>query len=77
MVTSARNPFLFMQNSALLEYLGTMCGLDLKQNNFDVKVKLAKSLLKNSVHDTPTVIARGFADSWFANELRNFTQIIE
>ena len=77
MVTSARNPFLFMQNSALLEYLGTMCGLDLKQNNLDAKVKLAKSLIKNLVHDTPTVTARGFADSWFANELRNFTQIIE
>ena len=75
MVTSARNPFLFMQNTALMEYLGTMCGLDLKANNLNVKVDLAKNMIKNAVSDTPTSIARGITDSKFVNEIRKFTQI--
>lgn len=76
MVTSSRNPFLFLQNSSLLEYLGTMCGLDLKQNNLDAKIKLAKKVIGNYVFDTPTVLARAISDSWFVNEGRKFTQII-
>lgn len=76
MVTSSRNPFLFMQNSSLLEYLGTMCGLDLKMNNITVKVKVAKSVLGNLVHDTPTVMARAISDSALVNGIRNFAQIV-
>lgn len=75
MVTSARNPFLFMNNTALMEYLGTMCGLDLKCNNFAVKKKLALDLIKNYVHDTPTNAARHIVDSGIANTIRNFAQI--
>lgn len=76
MVTSSRNPFLFMQNTALLEYLGTMCGLDLKANNLEVKVQLAKQLLSNYVSDTPTNLARGIVDSKLIQEIRKYTQII-
>lgn len=76
MVTSARNPLLFMHNTALMEYLGTMCGLDLKANNLDVKVKIAKNLIYNKVFDTPTVLARGITDSWLVNDIKKFTQII-
>lgn len=76
MVTSARNPFLFMQNTALLEYLGTMCGLDLKANNLEVKVQLAMQLLTNYVSDTPTNFARGAVDSKLVNEIKKYTQII-
>lgn len=76
MVTSSRNPFLFMNNTALMEYLGTMCGLDLKANNFKVKLKLAKDLIFNYVHDTPTVAARGFTESKFINEMKKFFQVV-
>ena len=75
MVTSARNPFLFMQNTALLEYLGTMCGLDLKANNLEVKVQLAKQLLGNYVSDIPTNMARGITDSKLIQEIKKYTQI--
>lgn len=75
MVTSARNPFLFMQNTALLEYLGTMCGLDLKANNLEVKVSLAKQLLGNYVSDIPTNLARGIVDAKLIQEIRKYTQI--
>lgn len=76
MVTSAKNPFLAMQNTALMEYLGTMCGLDLKANNLSRKVEIAKSLLSNRVHDIPTNVARGITDTKLVNEIRKFTSIV-
>lgn len=72
MVTSSKNPFLAMQNTALLEYLGTMTGLDLKENVLNRKVEVAKSLLKNRVHDIPTNWARGFTDTKLINGVRDF-----
>lgn len=62
MVTSTKNPLLYMQNTALLEYLGTMCGLDLKLSNFGLKLDLAKQLIKNDINDIPTQIARGVGE---------------
>jgi len=76
MVTSSTNPFLAMNNTALMEYLGTMCGLDLKANNFNVKVNIAKQLIGNKVSDIPTNLARGIVDSKLLNEIRKWTQII-
>lgn len=76
MVTSARNPFMFLQNTSLLEYLGNMCGVDLKANNIHVKIDLAKKLLSNYFTDIPTTIARGFTDSKFVNEIKKWAQII-
>jgi hypothetical protein len=75
MVTSAKNPFLAMQNTSLMEYLGTMVGLDLKANNLNRKVEIAKDLLANKVHDIPTSFARGFTDTKLVNEIRNFISI--
>lgn len=75
MVTSARNPFLYMNNSGLIEYLGNMCGLDLKVNNLDVKVKLAKHLLKNYVMDTPRNIARGLVDNYLVGKATSFLKL--
>ena len=76
MVTSARNPFLLLNNTAMLEYLGTMCGVDLKANNLSTKIEIAKSLLGNYFTDIPTSTARGITDLKIINEIRNFTQII-
>lgn len=76
MVTSAKNPFLAMQNTALMEYLGTMVGLDLKANNLSRKVEIAKDLLANRIHDIPTNLARGITDTKLVNEIRNFMTIV-
>lgn len=72
MVTSAKNPFLFFNNTSLIEYLGTMVGLDLKLNNFNAKVQLINDLISGAVQDIPTNLARGFMDSKFMNNLRRF-----
>jgi uncharacterized protein YraI len=37
MVTSADNPILFFKNTSLIEYLGTICGMDFKINNLKAK----------------------------------------
>lgn len=76
MVTSAANPLLFLQNTSLMEYLGTMCGLDLKMNNLSTKVSIAKQVIKNKVTSMPTNLARGIVDTKIMNGIRNFTQII-
>ena len=75
MVTSGRNPFLFIGNTAMLEYLGTMVGLDLKANNLSKKSEIAKNILGNAIFDTPTVLARAFTDTKIMNEVRKFTSI--
>lgn len=75
MVTSAQNPFLFLGNTAMLEYLGTMVGLDLKANNLTTKSNIAKQVLKNRVFDIPTNLARGVVDTKIMNEVRKFTSI--
>ena len=75
MVTSGKNPFMFMNNTALMEYLGTMCGTDLKSNNLNVKVQIAKNLLENRVYDIPTDIQRGLTDSKIMNGVRDFMSI--
>lgn len=75
MVTSAAHPILAMRNTALMEYLGTLCGLDLKINNLGMKVGNALSLLGHSVVDIPTNFARGIGDTRLANEIRKFVMI--
>ncbi len=71
MVTSARNPFLYMNNTSMIEYLANMCGVDIKANNFFAKVELAKSLIKNYVSDTPTHFTRGLVDNYLIRSARN------
>lgn len=76
MVTSSRNPFLAFQNTALMEYLGNMCGIDMKMNILDRKVQLAKNLLNNYVWDTPTQFARGFSETKLARAARDFVNLV-
>ena len=75
MVTSSRNPFLYMGNTALIEYLGKLCGLDMKVNNLQVKTKLANQLLANYVMDTPSTFARGLTDSFIISEAGKFFRL--
>lgn len=61
MSSSASHPFMAMGNTALIEYLGNMCGIDMKQNTIDLKIKNSIKLVENSIADIPANVGR----SWF------------
>lgn len=75
MVTSSKNPYLALCNSALMEYLGNMVGLDLTVNGFNRQIELAKMLLYNKVHDIPTNVARVSGQN-IGRGLRKFTSAL-
>lgn len=62
MVSSTTKPFLAMQNTALVEYLGTLCGVDLKANNLQAKMEIAKAAVSNKFTDIPANLSRGVTD---------------
>lgn len=68
---NGRNPFLFMDNSALLEYLGNMCGIDLNINNLSLKSELYKALLTNTITDTSSTLGRRISTK-LKNKLEGF-----
>ena len=49
MVTSTDNPFLFMKNDGLIDYLGNLCSFDLKASNLEEKFDIFKTFTKNRV----------------------------
>lgn len=51
MVTSTENPFLFMKNDGLIDYLGNLCSFDLKANNAKEKLDLFTAFATNTVQD--------------------------
>ena len=59
---STDHPFLFMKNDALIDYLGNLCGFDLKANNLDVKLKLLGNFIKNKFTGIPNDIQRWQSD---------------
>ena len=59
---STDHPFLFMKNESLIDYLGNLCGFDLKANNLDVKRKLITSFIKNKFTGIPNDIQRWTSD---------------
>lgn len=73
MVTSSDHPFLFMQNDGLLEFLGNMCGVDLKANNLDIKKDLAIDMLLSRIRDIPTSLGRGISEN-FVNAISHIFQ---
>lgn len=73
MVTSSDNPLLFMQNDGLLEYLGNLCGVDLKANNLGVKAELAVDMMLSRLRDIPTNFGRTTGE-WAANKIRTLFQ---
>jgi hypothetical protein len=76
MSTSSKNPILFMQNTSLSEYLATMCGVDMKANNFSTKWKLAESAIYGKFLGPEINLARRLTDSKLINGIRKFTQIV-
>lgn len=61
MAGNGRNPFVFMENGPMMEYLGNLCGIDLNVSQVSMKVDLINNLLGNFFTDTPTSVGRGFA----------------
>lgn len=51
MVTSTDNPFMFMKNDGMIDYLGNLCAFDLRANNAHEKVELFKTLIGNYPRD--------------------------
>lgn len=51
MVTSTDNPFLFMKNDGLIDYLGNLCSFDLKANNLKEKEDLFLTFSTNKATD--------------------------
>lgn len=62
MAGNGRNPFVFMENGPMMEYLGNLCGIDLNVSQVSMKVDLINNLLGNFFTDTPTSAGRGFAN---------------
>lgn len=52
-MTPSNNPVLFVNNSSLVEYLGTTCGLNLIDSQFSTKISNLWNNIKNSVTDIP------------------------
>lgn len=78
MMTSSDHPFRFMKNEGLLDYLGNLCGLDLKANNFEVKKELFLSFMYKRVTDIPTSLGRRLGDAFynkFSGIAKFFTRI--
>jgi uncharacterized protein YraI len=76
-VPSASDPLLLLNNTSLMEYIGNLCGVDLKLNNLNAKVEIAKSAIENKFTDIPTNLVRGISDKKLFNEIRDFMQITE
>lgn len=62
MMPSAKHPFLTFGNSAMLEYLGVLCGIDLKANNIDEKISVATSLLGGWYQDQTSNLGRNLLE---------------
>lgn len=73
MTSSTKTPFLFMNNGGIIEYLGNLCGIDLKANNLSRKIEIGKMLIANRFTDIPTNMARGVTEK-FVNHIYQFFQ---
>lgn len=73
MLTASDHPFRFMKNEGLLEYLGNLCGLDLKANNLTTKKELWTAFLYDSITDIPSSLGRKLGQK-FLNKMDNVTR---
>lgn len=66
MVTSTDNPVLFFKNTSLIEYLGTICGIDMKLNNLQAKKEMITNTLQSKLSPRDAItnsIGRVISDS--------------
>lgn len=74
-MSSTANPSLFVNNSSLIEYLATNCGLSLIGPSIKTKLNLVLSSYKNSITDIPSNISAA-ASEYIDNELIKFTSLM-
>ena len=70
MSPSSTDPLLFMSNTPLIQYLGNLCGLDLKSNLLATKFELFDRMLKNAITDVPSQSGRQIG-TWFGNKFKD------
>ena len=75
MSSSTTDPVLYLQNSSLSEYLATLCGVDLKDNNLDTKIDIAKAAITNKFTDIPANLGRAIMNYGLYRKVTDFTSI--
>ena len=75
MTTTYKHPILFLQNSALQEYLGAMCGISFVGNQMELKANILATLAGTRVTNVIPSLVRGFYDSTIANVMRGLFNI--
>ena len=77
MVSKVGNPannLNFFKNTGLQEYLGTICGMNMKGDIGNIQLQLARMLAGQSVRSIPANIA-GAVNDWFADKVKSFVNI--
>lgn len=75
MTTTYKHPILFLQNTALQEYLGAMCGISFVGNQMKLKGNIIMTLLTDRVTNVIPSLLRGYYDSSVANFMRRIYNI--
>lgn len=72
MMSPSNKPFLFLSNQGLIDYLGSMCGLELTQPNIVLKIQVVRALLYSKVRDMLPNTSRKLKES-FLNVVKGFS----
>lgn len=78
MSSNAEHPLLFLSNTPLIEYLAAITGVDLKANNWDLQLDVAKMAIQNKFSLTNAITSAGRKiayDSNFINAIRNIVNL--
>lgn len=62
MITSEKNPFLFMKNNNLIAYLCNFCGFDALSYSVNVKADIMRSFIRNRVYSIPRSLGHRLDD---------------
>lgn len=54
MLSPSNSPSLFFSNQGMIDFMGSICGVDLSRPAIELKVKIAMSIFFNRVTDVPT-----------------------
>lgn len=71
MLSSSKKVWAAMNNTSLLEYLGTLTGLDMKQDTSALQIEMALNLISNKFTNIPGNAYRHLYDTSFLEAIRN------
>ena len=74
MLSSPNEPLMFINNSSLVEFLATNCGLSLTSPNYDAKFRMIINTMKEQVYDIPTTI-KSAVEEWISQQVTNITHM--